>query len=311
MAKVSAKGGFHLLWGLVLSTVISSIGTILIAIFLGADNMGLYTIAIGAPNLIATFRDWGITTAMVKYSAQYNHQNDTEKIRSILVSGLAFELILGLALTLFSIAISGFLADIFQRPEIAQLIQITSLFILTGALVNTASAAFTGLERMHLNSIMLIIQSIVKTGLIIGLVLTRLRNPRRSNRILHRPHSSRHNRHPTRIHNVPIPTKIHRRQTPNNKNHKNHAKIRLTHIHRRHHNRLSNPILRLHHGNLYHRKQHNRQLLSRHKLRSPHNILRHTRNNNAATSLLKTRLPKRRNQSSKAFSNTQSSTQRS
>ena len=171
MAKVSAKGGFHLLWGLVLSTVISSLGTILIAIFLGADNMGLYTIAIGAPNLIATFRDWGITTAMVKYSAQYNHQNDTEKIRSILVSGLAFELILGLALTLFSIAISGFLADIFQRPQIAQLIQITSLFILTGALVNTASAAFTGLERMHLNSVMLIIQSIVKTGLIIGLVL--------------------------------------------------------------------------------------------------------------------------------------------
>ncbi len=171
MAKVSAKGGFHLLWGLVLSTVISSVGTILIAILLGADNMGLYTIAIAAPNLIATFRDWGITTAMVKYSAQYNHQNDTEKIRSILVSGLAFELILGLALTLFSIAISGFLATIFQRPEITQLIQITSLFILTGALVNTATAAFTGLERMHLNSIMLIIQSIVKTGLVIGLVI--------------------------------------------------------------------------------------------------------------------------------------------
>ena len=171
MAKVSAKGGFHLLWGLVLSTVISSIGTILISIFLGADNMGLYAIAIAAPNLIATFRDWGINTAMVKYSAQYNHQNDPDKIRSIFVSGLAFQLILGLSLTIFSIAISGFLAQVFQRPEIAQLIQITSLFILTGALVNTATAAFTGIERMHLNSVMLIVQSIVKTGLIIGLVL--------------------------------------------------------------------------------------------------------------------------------------------
>ena len=96
MAKVSAKGGFHLLWGLVLSTVISSVGTILISIFLGADNMGLYAIAVAAPNLIANFRDWGITTAMVKYSAQYNHQNDPDKIRSIFVSGLAFELILGL-----------------------------------------------------------------------------------------------------------------------------------------------------------------------------------------------------------------------
>jgi O-antigen/teichoic acid export membrane protein len=171
MAKVSAKGGFHLLWGLVVSTLISSIGTILIALFLGEDNMGLYSIAIAAPNLMATFRDWGINTAMIKYSAQYNSENNVEKIRSIFVSGLAFEIVLGLVLTILSISISGFLADIFQRPAIAQLIQITSLFILAGALVNTATAAFTGMERMHLNSIMLIIQSIVKTILIIGLVL--------------------------------------------------------------------------------------------------------------------------------------------
>jgi O-antigen/teichoic acid export membrane protein len=171
MAKVSAKGGFHLLWGLVLSTVIQSVGTIAIAYFLGSDNMGLYYVAVAAPNLIANFRDWGVTTAMVRYSAQYNQQNDPDKIRSILVSGLAFELLLGLGLAIFSIAISGVLADIYQRPAIAQLIQITSLFILTGGLVNTATAAFTGLERMHLNSVLLIIQAIFKTVLILGLVL--------------------------------------------------------------------------------------------------------------------------------------------
>jgi O-antigen/teichoic acid export membrane protein len=171
MAKVSAKGGFHLLWGLVLSTVIQSVGTIAIAFFLGEDNMGLYYIAVAAPNLIANFRDWGVTTAMVRYSAQYNQQNEPDKIRAILVSGLAFELLLGLLLSIISISISGLLANIYQRPEITQLIQVTSLFILTGGLVNTATAAFTGLERMHLNSVMLIIQSIVKTALIIGLVL--------------------------------------------------------------------------------------------------------------------------------------------
>jgi O-antigen/teichoic acid export membrane protein len=170
MAKVSAKGGFHLLWGLVISTVISSVGTIIIARLLGSDNMGLYAIAVAAPNLIATFRDWGVTTAMVKYSAQYNSENDVAKIRSIFVSGFVFELLVGLVLAVFSISISGFLADVFQRPAIAQLIQITSVFILTGGLVNTATAAFTGMEKMHLNSIMLIVQSLVKTGLIILLV---------------------------------------------------------------------------------------------------------------------------------------------
>ena len=171
MAKVSAKGGFHLLWGLVISTVIQSVGTIAIAFFLGEDNMGLYYVAVAAPNLIANFRDWGVNTAMVRYTAQYNQQNDPDKIRAVFVSGLAFELLLGLGLAVFSIAISGVLAGIYQRPEITQLIQVTSLFILTGGLVNTATAAFTGMERMHLNSVMLIIQSIVKTALIIGLVL--------------------------------------------------------------------------------------------------------------------------------------------
>ncbi|MGD6806054.1 MAG: flippase [Candidatus Bathyarchaeia archaeon] len=170
MAKVSAKGGFHLLWGLVVSTVISAVGTIVIARLLGSDNMGLYSIAVAAPNLIATFRDWGVNTAMIKYSAQYNSENDSAKIRSIFISGFIFELILGLILAVFAISISGFLADMFQRPQIAQLIQITSIFILTGGLVNTATAAFTGMEKMHLNSIMLIIQSLVKTGLIILLV---------------------------------------------------------------------------------------------------------------------------------------------
>jgi len=171
MAKVSAKGGFHLLWGLVTSTIISAVGTILIARLLGADNMGLYTIAVAAPNLIITFRDWGINTAMVKYSAQYNSENNVAKIRSIFVSGVLFELIMGLALAIFAISISGVLAQLFQRPAIAQLIQITSLFILSGALINASTAAYTGMERMHLNSIMLIVQSLVKTGLIIGLVL--------------------------------------------------------------------------------------------------------------------------------------------
>jgi O-antigen/teichoic acid export membrane protein len=171
MAKVSAKGGFHLLWGLVLSTVISAVGTIFIARLLGADNMGLYAIALAAPNLISTFRDWGVNTAIIKYSAEYNSENNVAKIRSVFVSGLVFEVLVGLALVFLSFGLSQFLADFYGRPAIVGLIQIASLFILTGALINTASAAFTGMEKMHLNSIMLIVQSLIKTTLIIALVI--------------------------------------------------------------------------------------------------------------------------------------------
>jgi PST family polysaccharide transporter len=170
MAKVSAKGGFHLLWGLVVSTVISSIGTIIIATLLIPEDLGLYSIAVNAPNLISNFRDWGVNTAMIKYSAQYNSEGDIAKVKSVFVSGIVFELILGISLTLVSFFLSDFLAVIMQRPTIGPLIQISSLVVLSTALMNAATAAFTGLERMHLNSIMLIIQSVVKTGLVIGLI---------------------------------------------------------------------------------------------------------------------------------------------
>ncbi|MGD0996371.1 MAG: oligosaccharide flippase family protein [Candidatus Bathyarchaeia archaeon] len=170
MARVSARGGFNLLWGLVLSTVISAVGTIAITYILGAEKYGLYSIALIAPTLISTFRDWGVNSAMIKYSAQYNAENNA-KIRSIFISGLVFEIILGLSLSLLSFGLSPLLALSLHRPTIVPLIQIASLFILSGALVNTATAAFTGMETMHLYSFMLIIQSTAKTALIVALVL--------------------------------------------------------------------------------------------------------------------------------------------
>ena len=170
MAKVSARGGFNLLWGIVLSTVISAAGTIAITYILGAANYGLYSIALIGPTLIATFRDWGVNSAMVKYSAQYNAENNS-KIRSIFVSGLLFEIILGLLLSILSFVLSPLIASSFHRPALVSLIQIGSFILLTGGLVNAATAAFTGMETMHLYSFMLIIQSIVKTALIVGLVL--------------------------------------------------------------------------------------------------------------------------------------------
>jgi O-antigen/teichoic acid export membrane protein len=172
IAKTSTKGSFHYLWGLVLSTVISAVGTIFIARLLGSDQYGLYTIVLAAPSLIVTFRDWGINSAMIKFTAQYRAEERIAEIRSIFLTGVLFEIILGLMLSLLSFALAGFLAtSLYNRPSIAPLIEIASFSILTGAIITAATAAFTGFEKMELNSIMLVFQSIFKTALIIVLVL--------------------------------------------------------------------------------------------------------------------------------------------
>jgi O-antigen/teichoic acid export membrane protein len=171
MAKVSVKGGFNLLWGLVASTVISSLGAVFTANLLGDTNYGLYTIALAAPNLISTFRDWGVTVAMIKYTAQYNTKDKAANIRSIFAGGILFETVLGLALAAVAFLLSGFLARLYSLPNITPLIEIASFTILTTALLSTAQAAFTGMEKMELNSIALIVQSIIKTVVIPALVI--------------------------------------------------------------------------------------------------------------------------------------------
>jgi len=172
MAKVSAKGSFHLLWGLVISTVISSVATIFVARLLGSDLYGLYGIVLIVPSLIGVFRDWGINSAMVRYTAQFRSEGRLTEVRSIIVSGIIFEIVLGVGLSAVCFGLSGYLAaTVFNRPEITPLIQIGSISILASGLINASTAAFVGVEKMELNSLMLVFQSITKTVIMIALVV--------------------------------------------------------------------------------------------------------------------------------------------
>lgn len=171
IARVSAKGSFHYFWGLVISTIIASIGTVFIANLLGSDSYGLYTVVWIALNLIVLFRDWGVNSAIVKFTAEYKAEGKLLEIKSVLMSGLIFEILLGLILTVISFSLSSFIANsVFYRPQLVLLLEVGSLTIFAGGLINAASAAFTGFEEMALNSVMLICQSIIKVVLIVGLV---------------------------------------------------------------------------------------------------------------------------------------------
>lgn len=71
---------------------------------------------------------------------------------------------MGLGLSFFCLLLSPYLAvSVFHRPFIAPLIGAVSFAILGQALVATATAAFTGVEKMHLNSVMVVCQSVIKT----------------------------------------------------------------------------------------------------------------------------------------------------
>jgi O-antigen/teichoic acid export membrane protein len=122
--------------------------------------------------LIVLFRDWGVNSAMVRFTAKFRAEGRIDEIRSIFFSGLIIEVALGVVLSIFSFLFADFLAtSVFNRPIIAPLIQIASFYVFASALITAATAAFTGYEKMELNSVMLICQSLFKTILIITLVI--------------------------------------------------------------------------------------------------------------------------------------------
>ena len=175
MAKASVRGGFHVMWGLFVSTIISAVGAIILALVLGENNYGLYAVVLAAPTLIGLFQDLGVNYAVTRYSARLNAENKAAQIRSMFLSGFIFKTLLGLALSLLCLFLSPYLAtNVFHRPLIAPLIEAVSFIILGQALVNTVTAAFTGVEKMHLNSVMVVSQSIIKTVLAPVLVLVGL-----------------------------------------------------------------------------------------------------------------------------------------
>jgi O-antigen/teichoic acid export membrane protein len=122
--------------------------------------------------LINLFRDWGINSAMTRYIASLRASNRDGEIHDFIVAGLAFEVASGIALSLLSLFLAGFIAStVFRKPESASYIAIVSASIISGSLLAASQAGFIGFERMGLNSFTLICQAIVQAAVGPALVL--------------------------------------------------------------------------------------------------------------------------------------------
>ena len=102
MARISAKGAFNIFWGVAASSIISAIGVILVAGFLSESEYGLVAIALFGPNLIAIFRDWGVDTATIRYTAQYRSLKKEVELKNVLAAVAFFEFVLGFSLFIIS-----------------------------------------------------------------------------------------------------------------------------------------------------------------------------------------------------------------
>ncbi|PVX25092.1 MAG: hypothetical protein CW716_08720 [Candidatus Bathyarchaeum sp.] len=171
MGKSSATGSFQLLIGVVGSTVIMALGTIILTRILGSDGYGLYSVAMIPASLINFFRDWGVNSAMTKQIASLRVNKQEAQIHDVIVSGVIFEIISGAALSLLCFALAGPLAVALQRPTTEPLIALMSASIFAGAVMAAANGIFVGYEKMVYNSFTSVFQAIIKTGVAPFLVI--------------------------------------------------------------------------------------------------------------------------------------------
>jgi stage V sporulation protein B len=168
MGKSSATGSFHLLIGVAGSTVIMAIGTIILGIILSPEGLGLYGIALIPSGIINFFRDWGVNSALTQQIASLRAEGRDSEIHNVMYSGVIFEIITGLILSLICFAIAEPIAYLLNPTDAANLtiyISIMSISIFAGALLSAAGGIFVGFERMKLNSLTSILQAVVKTAL--------------------------------------------------------------------------------------------------------------------------------------------------
>jgi len=164
MGKVSAAGSFQLFIGKAASTIILAVGAIILARLMLPAEYGLYSIALIPAMMISLFQDWGVGSAMTKYIAHFRAENKNEHLQDVVVAGVTFEVITGLALSFLSLLLASFIAStIFRRPESTPLISIASVTIFSGSLVTASQSSFVGFERMELSSFTMIFESVVKS----------------------------------------------------------------------------------------------------------------------------------------------------
>jgi O-antigen/teichoic acid export membrane protein len=164
IGRTSARGSFQLFIGVAASTIIMAVSTIILARLMTQEELGLYAIALTPSYLIILFRDWGVNSAITKYTAYYRTLKREEDIHEIIKSGIIFEIATGLSLLIFLVLLSDFIASIiFGRPASGPLIAIASITIFSGSILTAAQSTFIGFERMGLNSVTTICQAIIKS----------------------------------------------------------------------------------------------------------------------------------------------------
>jgi len=172
IAEDSARGGFFLVSGSFVSTVVLALMAILIGRLLGPELYGQYALSFVITEMLYIFADFGITAGVVKYSASLRAEGKIGRAAKIIKDAILLKTAIGLAFFLLNFALADFFAvTLLNRPELGFYIRLASVSIIFQVLISVATSAYLGLDKTHYNALTMNIQAVSKAIISIALVL--------------------------------------------------------------------------------------------------------------------------------------------
>lgn len=153
----------------VVTLVLGFVIGIIIARWLGAQDLGLYRMTLtiyGIATLAATF---GIPAALTKFVAEYKENN--EKLNQMMSCGFANAVILGLIISIAIFFLSPLLASVFDMPELESLLRILAFVFPFSSLGQSQIGLLNGLRKMNYFAALTATQSALMCILIVSAVL--------------------------------------------------------------------------------------------------------------------------------------------
>ncbi len=134
----------------VLGLVLNYIFTIAITRNFGAETFGYYNLAFVFLQFAVMLNLFGLDSTALKFISEYTSSPDSNKKVSVFYKKVfLFTTIFGLLITFFSYGLADYLAvAIFDKPEVAEHIQIISLAILPLALIKVNTNVLLGLKKV-------------------------------------------------------------------------------------------------------------------------------------------------------------------
>jgi O-antigen/teichoic acid export membrane protein len=153
-----------------IAAVVNFILRIFLARYLGAADLGLYSLAFAFYSFGLVLSGFGIGAALTKYTAQY--KGDSSRLRSLLSSGRAISLASGCLMGIMLYLLSPLIADrLFHMPEMRNLLRIVALAFPCIALEKAYLGFLNGLRQMRAFAIINIGQNVLVVVLTAVLVV--------------------------------------------------------------------------------------------------------------------------------------------